>query len=273
MGSKRRRQSRDKSGTAAQPGHPVPVKEREVQHRALDQSSQNTGLSSKKRFRLWDFVPLCALVISLASLLVSCNSLSTSKNSLEWSQQSWQLSGPQYSLYGLEAITTDNDNLTEPMTSQTYEPFIISNDGRTAGTVVDITRDSEYSEYIQICTPKQSSTESQSETPLGTVTFLFQEGIRLEPGETRVAFFVLPTQTVGEGETGTIRSSFSHFLTVHLANGARLSRKIDYDMSQQAKAHYTNQIGYEPAKQACRNAVDELVTDKLAGSPPLPDTS
>lgn len=200
-------------------------------------------------------------LLTVAGLVVAIYQTIQAGQELEESSEQWRQSVEQWDREGadfkLRPVGFQMSLDTKTITSHGAISLLLSNDGRTEGTVISIKEKGEKAHRTVTCIPEEGK-EGRLAINRGTTGngIIGGREIELQPGQTQLLFIVkkedkAPANLMGGNATVTMEYPDTYEVT--LASGEKQTVRIS-DIDKEAISYYTALPGYHQTLSEC----DEL---------------
>lgn len=212
---------------------------------------------------------ILTLVISIAALITSFAAIHISLDQGDQETQRWLKEGARYELSYAVAPAADEgvDLFDDTRFKQLNGSLIITNTGRTQGTVIEIrATESDYDEELIMCVPtiedggKINLSSDNTELPYMDGTSYSYDSqankeasatigakeITLEPGESRLLFLAGEAHEEGQGTPEAYDGAYD----VYTAGGEKYTLQ-PVDHGDTYSTHYQNLPGFDTARRMC----------------------
>ncbi|MBW3079666.1 hypothetical protein [Bifidobacterium simiiventris] len=192
--------------------------------------------------------------IDFASLIISLVALVLSAIAFVWSIQAWNDEGANFVIKPLSDSTLGTSTYKEnrKQYSQQMEPVILTNTGRTQGTVVMVDRQNDDVE-MEACIPNMNDDGLSMPDELSHA-LLSNRQITLQPGESRLIFFTEKGNPIPEGgnvDTQITMGDGPVIYRLYRADGTFVKVEPSGVISESVREHYEKMLGYDNVLLGC----------------------
>lgn len=179
---------------------------------------------------------------SMWDLIFTCVQINQANESYRESARQFQQSGPVFSWfdedYYARSMSTDG-------TGRQIGAIVLSNTGRTSGSIIAVKRDGDFGKPMTLCMPSFTEDGRYDKTVKPSVG----TGLAaLDPGDSRLVFYMT-------GNGGKLDRTET--LRIVTTSGQTLDAARIRNVSKEAMDHYASLEGWFDAVNACENAMDD----------------
>ena len=213
-----------------------------------DQSKKKTAYRWAKRIdghfdEIGALLSILSIVLTVCGFIFTCVQINQANESYRESARQFQQSGPVFSWF-------DEDYYASSMSSdgngRQIGAIVLSNTGRTSGSIIAVKRDGESGNPMTLCMPSFTEDGRYDKTVKPTVG----TGLAaLEPGNSRLVFYMT-------GDNG--RLDRTNMLRIVTTSGQTIDAARIRNVSKEAMDHYASLEGWFDAVNACEDAMGDI---------------
>lgn len=186
---------------------------------------------------------ILSLILTLIGFGATYVQIKQANESFQESARQFQQSGPVFSWFDEDYYAS---SMSSDGTGRQIGAIVLSNTGRTSGSIIAVKRDGESGNPMTLCMPSFTEDGRYDKTVKPTVG----TGLAaLEPGDSRLVFYMT-------GDNG--RLDRTNILRIVTTSGQTIDAARIRNVSKEAMDHYASLEGWFDAVNACEDAMDDM---------------
>ena len=185
---------------------------------------------------------ILSIVLTVCGFVFTCVQINQANESYKESARQFQQSGPVFSWFDEDYYAR---SMSSDGTGRQIGAIVLSNTGRTSGSIIAVKRDGDSGKPMMLCMPSFTEDGRYDKTMKPTVG----TGLAaLDPGDSRLVFYMT-------GNGGKLDRTET--LRIVTTSGQTLDATRIRNVSKEAMDHYSSLEGWFDAVNACENAMDD----------------
>lgn len=213
-----------------------------------DQSKKKTAYRWAKRIdghfdEIGALLSILSIVLTVCGFIFTCVQINQANESYRESARQFQQSGPVFSWFDEDYYAS---SMSSDGTGRQIGAIVLSNTGRTSGSIIAVKRDGDSGKPMTLCMPSFTEDGRYDKTVKPTVG----TGLAaLDPGDSRLVFYMT-------GNGGKLDRTET--LRIVTTSGQTFDATRIRNVSKEAMDHYASLEGWFDAVNACEDAMDDM---------------